>query len=47
MKDDQRHFLALLGQPPARLTVEEAAWLINCQPHDIWSNSTPRQSDYL
>ena len=25
----------LLGQLPARLTAEQAAWLLNCQPHDI------------
>jgi len=35
VKDDQRHFLALLGQPPARLNVEQAAWVLNCQSHDI------------
>lgn len=35
MNDDQRQFLALLGQPPARLAVEQVAWLLNCQPHDI------------
>lgn len=35
VKDDQHRFLALLGQPPARLTVEQAAWVLNCQPHDI------------
>lgn len=35
MKDDQRHFLSLIGQPPARLNVEQAAWVLNCQPHDI------------
>jgi hypothetical protein len=35
VKDDQRHFLTLLGQAPARLTVEQAAWVLNCQPHDI------------
>lgn len=35
MKEDQQRFLALLGQPPARLTVEQAAWVLNCQPHDI------------
>src|SRR6185503_1245781 len=35
MKDDHRHFLALLGQPPARMTVEQAAWALNSQPHDI------------
>lgn len=35
MRDDQHRFLDLLGQPPVRLTVEQAAWVINCQPHDI------------
>lgn len=25
----------LLGQLPARLTAEQAAWVINCQSHDI------------
>ena len=35
VKEDQQRFLALLGQPPARLTVEQAAWVLNCQPHDI------------
>ena len=25
----------MLGQPPARLTVEQAAWVLNCQTHDI------------
>ncbi len=35
MKTDQHQFLQLLGQLPARLTAEQAAWVINCQPHDI------------
>ena len=35
MKDDQHRFLGLLGQPPARLTVEQAAWVLNCPIHDI------------
>jgi hypothetical protein len=35
MRDDQHRFLMLLGQLPARLTSEQAAWLLNCQPHDI------------
>ena len=35
MKDDQQHFLRLLGQLPARLTAEQAAWVLNCQPHDV------------
>jgi hypothetical protein len=35
MRDDQFHFLTLLGQLPARLTTEQAAWVLNCQPHDV------------
>lgn len=35
MRDDQQRFLMLLGQLPARLTAEQAAWVLNCQPHDI------------
>lgn len=35
MKDDQLRFLTLLGELPARLTAEQAGWLLNCQPHDI------------
>ena len=35
MRDDQYRFLTLLGQLPARLTAEQAAWVLNCQPHDI------------
>jgi hypothetical protein len=35
MKDDQQKFLALLGKPPARLLAEQAAWVLNCQPHDV------------
>jgi hypothetical protein len=35
MKDEQHQFLALVGQPPARLTVEQAAWVLGCQPHDV------------
>jgi hypothetical protein len=35
MKEDQQRFLALLGQLPARLTAEQAGWVLNCQPHDI------------
>jgi hypothetical protein len=35
MKEEQHRFLTLVGQPPARLTVEQAAWVLNCQPHDI------------
>ncbi len=35
MKEDQRQFLVLLGRPPARLTAEQAAWLLNCAAHDV------------
>jgi len=35
MKDEQHQFLSLLGQLPARLTAEQAAWVLNCQPHDV------------
>ena len=35
MKEDQLRFLSLLGQLPARLTAEQAGWVLNCQAHDI------------
>jgi hypothetical protein len=35
MKEEQHQFLRLMGQLPARLTVEQAAWVLNCQPHDV------------
>jgi hypothetical protein len=35
MRDDQHRFLMLLGQPPGRLTAEEAAWVLGCQAHDV------------
>lgn len=35
MKDEQHRFLSLLGKLPARLTVEQAAWALGCQPHDV------------
>ena len=35
MKEEQHQFFRLLGQLPARLTAEQAAWVINCQPHDV------------
>ncbi len=35
MREDQHKFLMLLGQLPARLTAEQAAWVLNCQPHDV------------
>ena len=27
--------MRLLGQLPARLTAEQVAWVLNCQPHDV------------
>lgn len=35
LREDQHQFLSLFGQLPARLTVEQAAWVLNCQPHDV------------
>jgi hypothetical protein len=35
MQDDHHRFLTLLGRLPARLTAEQAAWVLNCQPHDV------------
>lgn len=35
MREDQQRFMMLLGQMPARLTVEQAAWVLNCQQHDV------------
>ena len=35
MKDDQHRFLSLLGRLPLRLTTEQVAWVLNCQPHDV------------
>ena len=35
MREEQHQFLRLLGQLPARLTAEQAAWLLNCQPQDV------------
>jgi hypothetical protein len=35
MRDDQHKFLLLLGQLPARLNVEQTAWVLNCQTHDV------------
>ena len=35
MRDDQHRFLSLLGELPARLTVEQVAWVLNCQAHDV------------
>src|ERR1019366_7848705 len=35
MREDQQQFMRLLGQLPARLTAEQAAWVLNCQPADV------------
>jgi len=35
MKEEQNQFMRLLGHLPARLTAEQVAWVINCQPHDV------------
>jgi hypothetical protein len=35
MREDQQQFLRVLNQVPARLTAEQAAWVINCQPSDV------------
>jgi len=35
MREEQHQFLSLLGQIPARLTAEQTAWVLNCQPHDV------------
>ena len=35
MSEDQYQFLRLINQLPARLTAEQAARLLNCQPYDV------------
>lgn len=35
MREEQHQFLALLGEPPARLTADQVAWVLNCQVHDV------------
>jgi hypothetical protein len=35
MCEDQHKFMMLHGQLPPRLTAAQAAWLLNCQVHDI------------
>lgn len=35
MKEEQQRFLSLAGQLPARLSVEQAGWVLGCQPHDV------------
>ena len=35
MREEHHQFLRLLGRLPARLTAEQAAWVVNCQAHDV------------
>ena len=35
MREEQQHFLRLAGRLPARLTVEQVAFLLNCAVHDV------------
>jgi hypothetical protein len=35
MNDAQHQFLSLFGRAPFRLSVEQTAWVLNCQPHDV------------
>jgi hypothetical protein len=35
MREDQQQFMRMLGRLPARLTAEQVAWVINCQPTDV------------
>ena len=35
MSDEQRFFLSVFRQPPARLTVEQVGWVLNCASHNI------------
>jgi hypothetical protein len=35
MIQDEHQFMRLLGHLPARLTAEQAAWVINCQASDV------------
>ena len=35
MREEQNQFLGLVGHPPARLTVEQVAWVLGCQAHDV------------
>ena len=35
MRDDLNQFMRQLGQPPARLTAEQVAAFLNCQPSDV------------
>ena len=42
MNDNQRQFLSLLRQPPARFTVEQTAWTLNFQVYEIQTLVTLR-----
>jgi len=35
MREDLNQFMRQLGQAPARLTAEQAAAVLNCQPSDV------------
>jgi hypothetical protein len=35
MKEELNQFMRLVGQPPARLTAEQVAGVLNCQPSDV------------
>jgi hypothetical protein len=35
MREEKDRFLDQLGQPPARLSAVQLAWVLNCQPHDV------------
>jgi hypothetical protein len=35
VSEEQHRFLRLLGRLPARLTAEQTAGMLNCQPHDV------------
>jgi hypothetical protein len=35
MRDEQQRFLMLMRRLPARLDVEQAAWVLGCQKHDV------------
>jgi len=35
MREEHHQFLRLLGRLPARLTAKQAAWVVNCQAHDV------------
>ena len=35
MKEELNQFMRQLGQPPARLTAEQVACVLNCQPSDV------------